>query len=107
MFYPTRANSLAGSRTPPPTMSMTNILNLARLPARLDGLQTSEFLGIQQHDVATLVRAGLLKPLAHPKPNAPKFFAAVEVEELARDRHWIEKAQRAIQRHWQMKNQTA
>jgi hypothetical protein len=107
VFDQARANPSAGLQIAPPTMSMTNILNLARLPARLDGLQTSEFLGIQPHDITTLVHAGLLKPLAHPKPNAPKFFAAVEVEELARDRHWIEKAQRAIQRHWQIKNQTA
>lgn len=84
---------------------MTNILNLVRLPARLDSQQASEFLGIQPHDLPTLVRAGLLKPLANPKANAPKFFAAVELEELARDRNWLEKAQRAIQRHWQVKNQ--
>lgn len=85
---------------------MTSILNLARLPARLDSQQASELLGVQVHDLPTLVRAGLLKPLASPKPNAPKFFAAVELEELGRNRNWLEKAQRAIQRHWQLKNQT-
>jgi hypothetical protein len=85
---------------------MTNILNTVRLPARLDGLQTAEVLGMQPHDIAILVHARLLRPIGNPHPNAVKFFAAIEVEALARDRNWLDKAQRAIQRHWQIKNHT-
>jgi len=86
------------------TMSLPTILNLTRLPARLDTGQTAEFLGLQQHDIATLIAARLLKPIGNPQPNGPKFFAAVEIEDLARDRDWLNRAQLAIQRHWQMKN---
>lgn len=85
-------------------MSTSTLLNLARLPARLDGQQVAEVLGMQPHDIATLVRARLLKPIGNPHPNAVKFFASVEIEALARDRNWLDRAQRQIQRHWHLKN---
>ena len=86
-------------------MNEPTILTLARLPARLDTRQAAEFLGLQQHDVAILVASRLLKPIGAPKANASKFFASVELEALAKDRAWLDRAQRAIQRHWRIKNQ--
>ena len=83
---------------------MPSMLNQLRLPARLDSQQVSEVLGMQLHDIAILVRPRLVKPLGNPHPNAIKFFAAVEIEALARDRKWLDRAQREIQRHWQIKN---
>jgi len=85
-------------------MSTPLILNLTRLPARLDSQQTAQFLGLQPHDIPILIHARLLRPIGDPKPNSPKYFAAVEIEELARDRNFLDKAQKTIQRHWLMKN---
>jgi hypothetical protein len=84
---------------------VAKFLSLPRLPGRLNLQQTAALLGIADHDVATLVRAGLLKPLGKPEPKAPKFFAAVVVESMARDPDAMEKAVRAISRGWQRKNE--
>lgn len=85
-------------------MSAPTLLTFPRLPARLYTQQVAEVLGMQAHDIPILVHARLLKPIGNPHPHAVKFYASVEVEALARDRDWLDKAQRAIQRHWQLKN---
>ena len=59
---------------------------------------------MQAHEIAILVRARLLTPIGRPHPNAIKFFASVDIEALARDRKWLDRAQREIQRHWRIKN---
>jgi hypothetical protein len=82
-----------------------DLLNLHRLPARLDVRQVSALIGFTEHDVAVLARAKLLRPLGNPAPNAPKYFAAVEIKSLADDREWLSKATTAIARHWRGSNQ--
>ena len=82
-----------------------NILNLARLPARLSVQQTSTVLGFSDTDIQILHRTKLLKPLGNPAHNAPKFFAACEISKLASDQEWLSKATRAISSYWQKKNQ--
>ena len=56
------------------------------LPARLDVAQTSKLLGFGEHDIQILMAVGKLTPLGEPAPNAPKWFAAVEMIRLAADR---------------------
>jgi len=48
--------------------------------------------------------AKLMVPLSKPAPNAPKFFAAVDVLSLAQDRDWLSQATRALAKHWLNKN---
>ena len=60
--------------------SPKDLLSLRRLPARLNYFQTAAVLGFSEHDIPVIVRAKLLKPLGKPAPNAPKYFAAHEVE---------------------------
>jgi len=79
-------------------------LNTRRLPARLTVAQTAVLLGIQPHDVPVLVAARLLTPLGRPAANAPKFFAAFEIEQASRDRSWLDKASKQITQHWKTKN---
>lgn len=67
--------------------------------------QTALALGFQVHDIPVLVAARLLVPLGRPAPNAPKYFARCEIEILANDRKWLDKATDAIYRHWRGKNQ--
>lgn len=86
-------------------MNEHTILGLVRLPARLDVHQTAELLGFMDHDIAVLVRMRLLKPLGEPLPNAHKYFSTTEIQLLAQDRQWLDRATKAVARHWQAKNQ--
>lgn len=61
-------------------------------------------LNTQPHDIPVLVAARLLKPLGNPLPNSVKYFAALEVLELAQDRAWLAKMTNALNQHWQRKN---
>ena len=78
---------------------------LGQLPARLTAEQAAWVLNCQAHDVPVLVVARLLKPLGNPQPNSVKYFATVEVLELARDRAWLAKVTNAVSQHWKQKNQ--
>jgi len=80
------------------------LMNCRRLPARLTTGETAAVLGFQEHDIAPLVVAKLLVPLGRPAPNAPKYFASVDVLAAADDREWLSQATKALSKHWQGKN---
>ena len=75
------------------------------LPARLDVTATAKLLGFAEHDIQILMGAGKLQPLGDPAPNAPKWFAAVEVIRLATDREWLSKATREVSKYWRHKRE--
>lgn len=75
------------------------------IAARLNVETTAKRLGFQAHDIPVLIKAKLLKPLGNPMPSSPKYFASCLIEELARDVAWLDKATRAVSRHWKCKNQ--
>ena len=75
------------------------------LPARLDVVQTSKLLGFAEHDIQILMAVGKLTPLGEPAPNAPKWFAAVEMIRLATDEDWLHKATKEIAKHWRNKRE--
>jgi|SRR5581483_11273851 len=87
------------------TSDSLNLLNCRRLPARLNSTEVAVLLGVQSHDVPILVGAKLLIPLGKPAPNAPKYFAAVEVAERAGNPEWLTQATKVLTRYWQWKNQ--
>jgi len=70
------------------------------LPGRLDVASTSRLLGFAEHDIPILISWGKLVPLGDPAPNAPKWFCAIEVIQLATDREWLSKATREIGKYW-------
>lgn len=74
------------------------------VPGRLTAEQTAWLIGCQPHDVPVLVASRLLKPLGSPAANASKYFAAVDILELARDRAWLSKATSTLSAHWRTKN---
>ncbi|HEX5220373.1 MAG TPA: hypothetical protein VFZ59_12455 [Verrucomicrobiae bacterium] len=74
------------------------LLSARRLPARLNVEQTASITGFQPHDIPTLVKAGLLKPLGSGPRNSVKYFAAIEVQNAAQDRKWLDRATRAVSR---------
>jgi hypothetical protein len=83
-----------------------DLLNLRRLPAMLTVAQTAVLLNRGEHDIPVLVRAGILKPLGDPPPNAVKFFATVEVLELADDRKALDRICSILTEYWRGKNES-
>jgi hypothetical protein len=85
-------------------MNEKPILLVRRLPARLDVRQVADVLGFLPHEISVLVKGGMLKPLGKPAVNGHKFFCAVEVAALSENRDWLDKATRAVARHWRDRN---
>ena len=75
------------------------------LPARLSAAETARLLGFPEHDIQILMAARKLVPLGDPAPNAPKYFAAVEVIQLAADRDWLHRATKDVARYWKRKRE--
>ena len=82
-----------------------SVLGQGQAPARLTAEQTAWVLNCQPHDIPVLVVARLLKPLGSPQPNSVKYFATLEILELAKDRAWLSRATNAVSHHWRQKNQ--
>jgi hypothetical protein len=53
----------------------------------------------------TYLTAVVLPPLGDPAPNAPKWFAAVEMIRLAADRDWLYKATKEVAKFWRCKRE--
>jgi hypothetical protein len=75
------------------------------LPARLDVTATAKLLGFAEHDIQILMAARKLTPLGDPAPNAPKWFAAVEIIQLAADRDWLHRATKELSKYWRNKRE--
>jgi hypothetical protein len=74
------------------------------LPARLLAEQVANLLNCSTDDIAILVGAGKLRPLGRPKPNAVKFFNAIELIALLADPDWLNEATKTIGQFWRQKN---
>jgi hypothetical protein len=83
---------------------LKDFLNLTTHPARLTKEQTAAYLGFTPDQITVLIQRGLLKPLGRPAPNADKFFAKVELDDLKKNKEWLSKATMAITVYWQDKN---
>src|SRR5688572_20909010 len=75
------------------------------LPARLSAVETAKLLGFPEHDIQILMAARRLTPLGDPAPNAPKYFAAIEVIQLAADKDWLHRATKDVARYWRRKRE--
>ena len=84
---------------------LREVLNLLRLPARLDATQVATILGFADHDIVVLIGKKYLKPLGKPVPNARKYFASVDIQKLVNNRAWLDKATKAVSEHWKAKNE--
>ena len=74
------------------------------LPARLHAEEAAKVLGFEPHDIPLLIASKFLKPLGSPAPNAPKYFAAMVILELAQNPEWLDRATKTISKHWKVKN---
>lgn len=57
-------------------------------------------IGCLPHDIPILTRAGLVKPLGSPAPNAVKYFSAAELLKKLDDDRWSTKITNTLYRHW-------
>jgi hypothetical protein len=73
------------------------------LPARLHVKLVALKLGFGESEIPILMGKGLLKPLGKPAPNAPKFFARVEIERLSKDIDWLDEATLRVTQYWKRK----
>lgn len=80
------------------------LVQCQRLPGRLTPAEAGELLGCTEIEIRLLVKYGLVRLLGKPPPNGHKFLCAAEVEELSRNRDWLDKASRCIYRHWAERN---
>src|SRR5437870_13677132 len=82
------------------------VLNLPRLPLRLNGGQAAALLGVQEHDLPVLVKAKIIRPCGGNcvAPNAPKYFPAGGLLDLMSHPDFADRITSAISRHWKAKN---
>ena len=80
-------------------------MTLRRVPGRLTMQEASWHLGFSMSDMTILVGTGLLKPLGKPAPNAIRFFARPELDQLTNDVKWLDRACAALGRHWRVRNE--
>jgi hypothetical protein len=71
----------------------------------LDVAATAKLLGFAESDIQVLMAVGKLTPLGDPAPNAPKWFAAVEMIRLAADQDWLHKATKDVAKFWRLKRE--
>jgi hypothetical protein len=83
---------------------LERFLNLRNQPQRVSAAEAARKLGLSPHEIPILVSKGLLKPLGHPAPNAPKHFLAALLDDFKRDVKWHDKVTDAVHEHWQYKN---
>lgn len=75
------------------------------LAARLKAEEVAEVLGFNDHDIPVLIAAKLLRPLGKPQQSCTKYFALCQIEELAQDASWLNKATQVLYEYWQNRNQ--
>ena len=76
----------------------------SRIQARLNSAQSAKLLGFSEHDIPVLIFVKMLKPLGKPVPNATKYFATCQIEQLAQNPEWLNKATQVIYDYWKDKN---
>jgi hypothetical protein len=74
-------------------------------PACVSMEAAAAMFGWPDYYLQFLVRAGHLKPLGKPAPNARKWFATVEIERMSGDPVWLDKAIRIVEKQIQEMNQ--
>jgi len=75
------------------------------LPGRLIAAQVAQLLNCTTDDVAVLASAGKLRALGRPRPNAVKYFSAIEMFAQLADRDWLDDATKTIAQFWRRKNE--
>jgi hypothetical protein len=81
------------------------LLNLARLPSRVDAQGAGILLNFETVAIRALVEMGLLKALGNPRGLEHKYFCTKKLLKLGDDEKWLSNATRAVSKYWADKNQ--
>jgi hypothetical protein len=84
--------------------SPITLLNLRRLPARVDYHGAGVLLHFQVVGIKALVEMGYLKPAGNLKGSEHKYFVTKDILKLADDSKWVSDATRATSKYWAEKN---
>jgi hypothetical protein len=74
------------------------------LPARLNALEASWYLGFGENDIPVLASQGFLKPVGDPSQSSIKYFALKDLKKNHEDVRWINRATAVLNRFWRIKN---
>jgi len=80
------------------------LLNLNRLPARVDYHGAGVLLHFEVVAIKALVEMGYLKPAGNLKGSEHKYFVTKTILKLADDEKWVGDATRAVSKYWSEKN---
>jgi hypothetical protein len=80
------------------------LLNLRRLPARVNVRGASALLNFEPVAIMMLVALGFLKPLGNPHGSKHKYFSSITLLGLSEDKKWLDDATSALMKHWARKN---
>ncbi len=80
------------------------LLNLTRLPARVDYRGAGVLLHFEPVAIRALVELGYLKPAGNLKGSEHKYFCTKTIQNLANDEKWVNEATRAVSKYWAEKN---
>jgi hypothetical protein len=80
------------------------LLNLNRLPARVDYHGAGVLLNFEVVAIKALVEMGYLKPAGNLKGLEHKYFVTKTIVKLADDEKWVGDATRAVSKYWAEKN---
>jgi hypothetical protein len=80
------------------------LLNLHRLPARVDYQGAGVLLHFEPVAIRALVELGLLKPVVNRKGSEHKYFCTKTILAFADNEKWVRDASRAVCDYWAMKN---
>ena len=81
------------------------LLNCRRLPGCIGAPEVAALMGLNASDIPVLTKAKMLIPLGSPSPNAPKHFAADDIEKATRNRAFMHKATLTLARNYREKNE--
>lgn len=80
------------------------LLNLNRLPARVDYHGAGVLLHFEVVAIKALVEMSYLKPAGNLKGSEHKYFVTKTILKLADDEKWVSDATRAVSKYWAEKN---
>jgi hypothetical protein len=80
------------------------LLNLRRLPARVNVRGASALLNFEPVAIMMLVALGFLKPLGNPHGSKHKYFSSITLLGLSEDKKWLDDATSELMKHWARKN---
>ena len=93
---------MGGSRPQNPNHNseLFQVLNLQRLPGRIDARMTAYLLGVPDYTIPILVRCGVLTPLGLRDGNFQHYFSSVRVLALAADPAAMHEITLTLQNYW-------